>query len=177
MNERALDVALKKKFGRTGPRGALRAMGFDSNEIDDVLEDNDMRTRRARDDDPIIDAESAMSAIEEIAGQLPDAEAAELANMIEERLLADVDEPGAADRRRKRRAEDARAGRSRRRLGKDEPPGFPGMPRVGSGQDPLTARAQDRAVSRRALTAAMDSAGAKSFDQLFPGAAHIRISG
>ena len=42
------------------------------------------------------------------------------------------------------------------------------LDRVGGGQDPLTARAQDRVVSRRALTAAMDSAGARSFDELFP---------
>jgi hypothetical protein len=175
------------KFGYSDPRNLLRRLGFDSKIIDEVLqEDTTMpmhprkfgdtrRIRGARDDDPIVDAESAMSAIEEIAGQLPDAEQAELANMLEERLLADVDEPGAADRRRRRRAEDAHAGRRRSRLGRDEPEPFPGMPRVGGGQDPLDARAQDRIASRRALTGAMDSAD--SFDRLFPDARHIRIAG
>jgi hypothetical protein len=73
MNQAALDNALKRKFGRTGPRGALRAMGFDARTTDEILEENDMPydRRRARDDDPIIDVESAMSAIEEIAASCP----------------------------------------------------------------------------------------------------------
>jgi hypothetical protein len=180
MNERALDVALKKKFGRTGPRGALRAMGFDSNEIDDVLEDTNMRTlhprrpgdtRRIRglDDNPLTTAEEAMALIEELCEDLPEPEQAELEDMLEERLLSDA--PNTSEDRRRRRAEDARAGRRRRsRLGRDEPEPFPGRPNTGGGQDPLDARAQDRVATRRQLHG-MDAAGLPAFEDLFPSVA------
>src|SRR5580704_12812238 len=48
MNEAALDAALRRKFRHTGARGALRTLGFDSAEIDDVLEDTNMRTLHPR---------------------------------------------------------------------------------------------------------------------------------
>jgi hypothetical protein len=176
MNQNALDSALKRKFGRTGPRGALRAMGFDSAEIDDVLEDTmrtlhprrpgDTRRIRGLDDNPLTTAEEAMALIEELCEDLPEPEQAELEDMIEERLLSDV--PNTAQDRRRRRAEDARAGRRRRsRLGRDEPPPFEGRPRPGGTMDPLDARAQDRVASRRQLHG-MDAAGLPTFEQLFP---------
>jgi hypothetical protein len=175
MNEAALDAALRRKFRRTGARGALRTLGFDSAEIDDVLEDTDMRhprkfgdTRRIRglDDNPLTTAEEAMALIEELCEDLPEPEQAELEDMLEERLLSDA--PNTAQDRRRRRAEDARAGRRRRsRLGKDEPEPFEGRPRPGGTMDPLDARAEDRVATRRQLHG-MDSAGVKSFEELFP---------
>jgi hypothetical protein len=180
MNETALDNALRKKF--TSTRHVLRTLGFDSKDIDEVLEDSSMRTThprrpgdtRARDDNPVVDAESALALIEQVVEDLPEAEADELCDQLEERLLRD--EPGASDRRRRKRAEDARMGRrSRGRLGKDEPEPFPGRPNHGGWQDPLDARAQDRVASRRHLTHGMDSAG-DSFDRLFPDAKRINIT-
>jgi hypothetical protein len=180
MNAAALDSALRRKFGRTGPRGALRAMGFDARTTDEILEENDMPShdrRRARDaDDPIIDAESAMALIEQVCEDLPEPEQEELCDMLEERLLRD--EPGTAQDRKRRRAQDRRAapGRVGGRLGKDEPEPFPGRPNPGGWQDPLSAAAQDRVASRRALRGAMDSSGVKSFDELFPGAKRTNIA-
>jgi hypothetical protein len=183
MNEAALDAALRRKFRRTGARGALRTLGFDSAEIDDVLEDtmHNLRPRRPGDTRAIrslaardeagepLDATSIIEFLDEALEDMPPEEADALADQLEERLLRD--EPGAADRRRRRRAEDARMGRrSRHRLGRDEPPEFPGRPSPGGfmNNDPLAARAQDRIASRRALQHGMDSAGAPSFEELFP---------
>jgi hypothetical protein len=104
---------------------------------------------------------------------MPPEEVEELCDQLEARLLRDA--PNTAQDRRRRRAEDARAGRRRRsRLGKDEPEPFGGRPNPGGTMDPLNARAEDRVVSRRQLHG-MDSAD--SFDRLFPDARHIRIAG
>jgi hypothetical protein len=176
MNEAALDAALRRKFRHTGARGALRTLGFDSAEIDDVLEDTmhnlrprrpgDTRRIRGLDDNPLTTAEEALALIEEVAGQLPEPEQAELEDMLEERLLSDA--PNTAQDRRRRRAEDARAGRRRRsRLGKDEPEPFEGRPNPGGTTDPLDARAEDRVASRRQLHG-MDAAALPSFEELFP---------
>jgi hypothetical protein len=169
MNQNALAAALRKKFTR--PRQVLRALGFDSADITEVMEDSNMRTtRRARDDENPIDAETVMQFIDDALEGMPESEVEHLADQLESRLLSD--DPAAADRRRARRAEDARAGRrSRRRLGRDEPPEFEGRPRPGGGQDPLAA-AQDRVASRRQL--AGDSAGVvPTFEELFPSTRNV----
>jgi hypothetical protein len=164
------------KFGYSDPRNLLRRLGFDAKIVDEILEEDNttMPQRiRVRDDDPI-SAETVMQFIDDALEGMPESEVEHLADQLGERLL--VDDPAAAQDRKRRRAADARMGRRSRRLGRDAPEPFLGMPRVG-GQDPLSVEAKDRVASRRALTGAMDSAGVKSFDQLFPGAAHIRISG
>jgi hypothetical protein len=192
MNEAALDAALRRKFGRTGARGTLRAMGLDSKEIDDVLEDNmhNLRPRRPGDTRAIkslaardeagepLDATSIIEFLDEALEDMPPEEADALADQLEERLLRD--EPGAADRRAHRRAMDHRGskpGAYRRvggRLGRDEPEPFPGRPNPGGTMDPLAARAQDRVASRRQLHG-MDSAGVlPAFEELFPGAKRNR---
>jgi hypothetical protein len=182
MNEAALDAALRRKFRHTGARGALRTLGFDSAEIDDVLEDTNMRhprkfgdTRRIRglDDNPLTTAEEAMALIEELCGDLPEPEQEELADQLEEKLLAD--EPERAQDRKRRRAADARMGRrARRRLGRDAPEPFEGRPRPGGFMDPLDARAQDRVATRRQLHGMDSAAGVPSFEELFPSAKRNR---
>jgi hypothetical protein len=182
MNETALVGAFRRKYGT--PRNLLRKLGFDSAEIEDVLEDTDMRTlhpRRPGDTRAIkslatrdeagepLDATSIIEFLDEALEDMPPEEADALADQLEERLLRD--EPGAADRRKHRRAMDRRAtpGRYRRvggRLGKDEPEPFGGRPNPGGTMDPLT-EARDRVATRRQLHG-MDSSGAPSFEELFP---------
>jgi hypothetical protein len=185
MNEAALDAALRRKFRHTGARGALRTLGFDSAEIDDVLEDtmHNLRPRRPGDTRAIkslaardeagepLDATSIIEFLDEALEDMPPEEADALADQLEERLLRD--EPGAADRRAHRRAMDRRGskpGAHRRvggRLGRDEPPPFGGRPNPGGTMDPLDARAEDRIASRRQLHG-MDAASLPSFEDLFP---------
>jgi hypothetical protein len=181
-----LDWALKA--GHKPKRALCAALGLDENLIDEPRSDtmHNSRPRRPGDTRAIkslaardeagepLDATSIIEFLEDAVEDMPPEEVEELCDQIEERLLAD--EPGAFDRRRRRRAEDSRAGRrSRHRLGRDEPPPFGGRPNPGGTMDPLDTRASDRVASRRQLHG-MDSA-IKSFDSLFPDARHIVISG
>jgi hypothetical protein len=172
----SLVAALRSRY-RT-PRAVCRRLGLDENLIDELVENEmplrprrpgDTRRIRGLDDNPLTTAEEAMALIEELCEDLPEPEQAELEDMLEERLLSDA--PNTAQDRRRRRAEDARAGRRRRsRLGRDEPEPFPGRPNTGGGQDPLDARAQDRVATRRQLHG-MDAAGLPAFEDLFPSVA------
>jgi hypothetical protein len=192
LNETALVGAFRRKYGT--PRNLLRKLGFDSAEIDDVLEDNmhNLRPRRPGDTRAIkslaardeagepLDATSIIEFLDEALEDMPPEEADALADQLEERLLRD--EPGAADRRAHRRAMDRRGskpGAYRRvggRLGKDEPEPFPGRPNPGGTMDPLLTSAQDRVASRRQLHG-MDAAGLPAFEDLFPSVAKRNRSG
>lgn len=65
----------------------------------------------------------------------------------------------------RRRARDAR-----RRLGRDDPPEFPGQPRVGGGKDPAEREATDR---RGRARPAMDAGADRSFADRFPAASRV----
>jgi hypothetical protein len=159
----------------------LRQLGLDeatANELiasqqENTMPQHDTRRIRARDNDDPLDVQSILEFVEQAAEGLAPEEAEQLADELETRLL--TDDPIGADRRGQRRAADARSGRrSRRRLGRDEPPEFPGRPTPGGWQDPPNARAEDRHVSRRALHG-MDSTPVKSFEELFPAAKNIAV--
>jgi hypothetical protein len=154
-----LTTILHRKYGTA--RNMLRVLGLDSAEINEALEQPH----------DVIDAESALSAIEEIVGSLPDDEMEEVLNSLEAALASE--EP-AQDRRRKRAADRRPAGKYRPvRLGRDEPPEFPGRPSPFGSQDPLEARAQDRVAARRHL---LGQDSADSFERLFPNARRTRAT-
>lgn len=73
------------------------------------------------------------------------------------------DDATAVDSRRRARG-------ARRKLGRDDPPEFPGRPRVGGGKDPLEREAADR---RSRARHAMDAGGDLGFADRFPAAGRV----
>jgi hypothetical protein len=161
-----LELALLRKHGT--PANALRALGFDSHAISEIIEDEKTMTNRRLAHDTIetpINAEEAIGTIQQIFDGLEDDQAADLVTLIEQRLDAD---PGAQDksfRRGPRRARD-------RRVARDNPPAFAGRPTPGGTAVGIWDAARDQ---RQRRPAAMDSVGRlPTTEELWPSASRNR---
>ncbi len=140
--------ALRRRYGT--PANAMRALGLDEALIRDLTQE-----KNAMNDEP--DAEVCLRAVKAMLARLPPGEAARLLEGLAD--LSPPDDPemgGTEDRRRERRAADAR-----RRLGRDE-----------TLAEAAARERREGAEDRRRFAA--DSAPARtSFNERFPTAARI----